>query len=233
MTPVHTILLVEGRKPQAEYLAPVLNDQGYNVATASTRRDALAQVCESLPAVIVLDSPSLRFSCHHFCKTLQKENLEIPVLMLLPEGEKIDRSIGARAYTHYPCSARKLANRIDRLLPSSDDDVLRVGDIALNVKQQYVIRGKRENHLTPKQTRLLEVLMHHPGEILTRAFLMKQVWNTDFLDDTRTLDVHIHWVRKVIEEDPGSPIYLHTIRSVGYRFEVPTKKQIEKGPKPR
>lgn len=223
MTPIHTILLIEGRKPTAEYLAPVLNDQRYNIVTAHTRRDALAKVQEAHPSVIVLDSPSLRFSSHRFCAALQDANLEIPVLMLLPKEKEIDRSVGARAHLHYPCSARKLINRITRLLSTSDDEVLQVGDIVLNTKQMYVVRGKREIHLTPKQAQLLEIFMHHPGEILTRAFLMKQVWDTDFLDDTRTLDVHVHWVRKAIEDDPKSPICLRTVRRKGYRFEVPEK----------
>lgn len=223
MTPAHTVLLVEGRKPAAEYLAPVLNGQGYNVVTARTRRDALAKVQEAHPAVIVLDSPSLRFSSRRFCNALQDADLETPVLMLLSKEEKIDRSVGARAYLRYPCSARKLINRIVRLLPAPDDEVLRVGDVVLNAKQRYVVRGKRESHLTPRQAQLLEIFMRHPGEILTRAFLMKQVWDTDYLDDTRTLDVHVHWVRKAIEDDPQSPVYLRTIRRVGYRFEIPGK----------
>jgi len=223
LTPVHTVLLVEGRKPAAEYLAPVLNDQGFNVITARTRRETLAKVRENPPAVIVLDSLSLRFSCHRFCKTLRDSDLDISVLMLLPEGEQIDRSVGARAYLRRPFSIKKLVSRIVRLLPAPEDDILRVGDVILNVKQRCVTQGDRESHLTPKQARLLEVFMRHPGEVLTRAFLMKQVWNTDYLGDTRTLDVHVHWVRKAIEDDPRSPLYLRTIRQVGYRFDVPEK----------
>ena len=221
MTQTHVILLVEGRKPTAEYLAPILNGQGHNVVTARTRRAALAKVQEVHPAVIVLDSSSLRFSCRRFCRTLRDADLEIPVLMLLPEGAKIDRSIGARAHLRHPFSARKLANRVARLLPTPDDDMLQVGDVALNIKQRCVIRGNRESSLTPKQATLLEIFMRHPGEILTRAYLMKQVWNTEYMGDTRTLDVHIHWVRKAIEDDHKSPVYLRTIRRVGYRFEVP------------
>jgi DNA-binding response OmpR family regulator len=224
LTPTYTILLVEGRKPATEYLAPVLNDQGYDVVTAHTRRDALVKTQEMLPAVIVLDSPSLRFSCCRFCNTLRDIELETSVLLLLPEGAEIDRSDGARAHLRHPFSAKKLANRIARLLPVPGDEVLQVGDVALNLKQRSVIRGKRESTLTPKQARLLEVFMRHAGEILTRAFLMKQVWDTDYLGDTRTLEVHIHWLRKAIEENPGAPVYLCTVRRVGYRFETPEKK---------
>jgi DNA-binding response OmpR family regulator len=168
----------------------------------------------------------LRFSSRRFCKALRDADLEIPVLLLLPEGAKIDRSIGARAHLRYPFSAKKLTNRVVRLLPAPDDDLLRVGDVTLNIKQRCVIRGDHETHLTPKQATLLEIFLRHPGEILTRAYLMKQVWDTEYMGDTRTLDVHIHWVRIAIEEDHKSPVYLRTIRRVGYRFEVP--KETEK-----
>jgi len=221
---VHTILLVEGRKPAADYLAPGLCDQEYNVVTAHTRRDALAKAHEAHPVVIVLDSPSLRFSTHRFCQALKDANLEIPVLVLQPEADKIDRSVGARSYLRYPFSARKLASRIERLLPTPDEDVLQVGEIVLNVKQRHVVQGNRESHLTPRQAHLLEVLMRHPGEVLSRAYLMKQVWDTDYLEDTRTLDVHIHWVRKAIEDDHRSPVYLQTVRKKGYCLQVPEKE---------
>ena len=224
MALAHTILLVEGRKPKSKYLAPGLEGQGYNIVTASTRKEALARSQETHPAVIVLDSPSLRFSKHSFCEALQEAGANIPVLVLLPQGEKIDRSLGARAHLRYPFSARKLVNRIARLLPAPDADVLQVSDIILNIKQRHVVRGDHESHLTPRQARLLQVLMLHPGEVLSRAFLMKQVWETDYLDDTRTLDVHIHWVRKAIEDDHRSPVYLHTVRGAGYCLKVPEQK---------
>jgi DNA-binding response OmpR family regulator len=223
--PVYTVLLVEGRKPAAEHLIPIIDGQGYHVITARTRREALAKVQDAHPAVVVLDYPSLRFSCRRFCEALRGIDSEVSALMLLPQGEKIDRSVGARAYLRYPFSAKKLVNRIIRLLPAPEDELLRAGDVTLNLKQRCVVHGDRESHLTPRQARLLEVFMRHPGEVLTRAFLMKQVWDTDYLGDTRTLDVHVHWVRKAIEKDPRSPVYLRTIRRIGYRFEVPEKRE--------
>jgi DNA-binding response OmpR family regulator len=218
-------LLVEGRKPATERLAPVLNDQGYNTVTTGTRRDTLAIMQETPPAVIVLDSTSLRFDSRRFCETLQDIDFGVPVLMLLPEGAKIDRSDGARAHLRHPFSVKKLVNRITRLLPVPDDKVLQVDNIVLNLKQRRVVCGKRESNLTPRQAALLEILMRHPGEVLTRGFLMKQVWNTDYVGDTRTLEVHIHWLRKAIEDDAGAPSYLRTVRRVGYRFCVPEKKR--------
>jgi len=217
---VYTILIVGGRKPTAGRLTPILNDQGYHIIVARTRREAWAKVHEAHPALIVLDSPSLRFSSHRFCKALQEAALQVPVLMLLSEGEEIDRSVGARAYLRYPFSAEELTNEITTLLSS----VLQVGDVIFNVERRSVIYSESNKHLTPKQARLLEVLMRHPGEILTRAYLMKQVWETDYVGDTRTLDVHIHWVRKAIEEDPRSPVCLRTIRRLGYRLQAPNEE---------
>ncbi len=193
--------------------------------TACTRREAWAKLRRGTkPAVIVLDSRSLRFSCPRFCEALRKEGIDLPVLMLLPEGQKADRSLGARAYLSYPFSSRRLVNKIDRLLPSPDDEVVQLGDIALNTKKRSVVRGRRETHLTPRQARLLEVFMQHPGDVLTRAYLMKHVWETDYVDDTRTLDVHVHWVRKAIEDDPRAPKFLRTVRGVGYRLAVGEEK---------
>lgn len=221
VTSSHAVLLVEGRKPAGERLAPIL-DEEYDLVTARTRREALAKINELQPAVIVLDSPSLRFSRRRFCDTLDSNGVDVPVL-LLHEGNEAPEEIGARAYLRHPFSSQKLVNRISWLLPTPDGEVLTEGQIAFDVKRRSVTRGERESHLTPKQAQLLELFMRHPGEILTREFLMKRVWDTDFTDDTRTLDVHIHWVREAIEKDTGSPKYLHTVRGVGYRFAVPGK----------
>jgi DNA-binding response OmpR family regulator len=212
-------LLVEGRKPSGERLAPVLKAE-YDLTTARTRREALARIREIKPAVVVLDAPSLRFSRQRFCSTLEKEGINRPVLLLHDEAAAPDY-VNARAYLEYPFSSQKLINRISWLLPAPDGEILRRGELALNIKRRSIIRGDREHHLTPKQAQLLELFMRHPGEVLTREFLMKRVWETGFIDDTRTLDVHIHWVREAIEEDTGSPQYLHTVRGVGYRFSVP------------
>lgn len=219
MTSSHTVLLVEGRKPAGERLAPIL-DAEYELCTARTRREALARIREDGPAVIVLDAPSLRFSRRRFCSTLEEEGIESPVL-LLHEGNPTPDHVNARAYLRYPFSSQKLINRVSWLLPVPDGEVLRRGELTLNIKRRSIAKGDREHHLTPKQAHLLELFMRHPGEVLTREFLMKRVWETDYVDDTRTLDVHIHWVREAIEEDTGSPQYLHTIRGVGYRFSVP------------
>lgn len=220
MTPAPTVLLVEGRKPANERLAPILNAE-FDLTTARTRREALARISQHEPSIIVLDGPSLRFSRRRFCCTLEEEGIDSPVLLLHKE-KPAPTEVSARAYLRYPFSPQKLINRVSWLLPAPDGEILTRGALTLNVKRRSIIKGDREHHLTPKQAHLLELFMRHPGEVLSREFLMKRVWNTDFTDDTRTLDVHIHWVRDAIEEDTSKPEYLHTVRGVGYRFSVPS-----------
>ena len=98
--------------------------------------------------------------------------------------------------------------------------LLRVGDLTLNLESRHLTKGGLTYKLTPKECELLEVFMSNEGKVLTRRFLMKRVWETDYLGDTRTLDVHIRWLREKIEDDPSAPLYLRTVRGVGYRFEV-------------
>ncbi len=215
------ILLVEGRKTGRRSWEPVLLENGYTVTKVCTRRDALRELTEAVPDLLVVDSRFLRFDAYRFCRAARAEGFDRPLLLILREGEKAERGAGVNVHLREPFTARKLLNRLNRLLPAPSQAVLQVGDIVLDVEQRIVMRGSHNHRLTPKQARLLEVLMRHPGEVLTRRFLMKRVWETDFVDDTRTLEVHIHWLRQVIEDDPSHPAYITTVRKVGYRFAVP------------
>jgi DNA-binding response OmpR family regulator len=120
-----------------------------------------------------------------------------------------------------PFTPRKLLNTVQRLMPSDKENSLSAGPIRMNVKQRKISCGGREAQVTPKEARLLEVFLRHPGILLTRKFLIKTVWETDYTGDTRTLDVHISWLRQILEPDPVSPRYLKTIRGQGYRLDVP------------
>jgi DNA-binding response OmpR family regulator len=110
---------------------------------------------------------------------------------------------------------------VRKLLPPARPDILSVGDITFDIKAREVQKGDRTLRLTPKQAMLLEALMQNAPQVLSRRFLMKNVWNTDYLGDTRTLDVHIRWVREAIEDDPSTTKYVRTVRGVGYRFDLP------------
>ena len=115
-----------------------------------------------------------------------------------------------------------VVNRIEKLIATPRAHILQVGDIQMNCRTRLVRRGDAPyQKLTPKQAKLLETLMRHAGQVLTRRYLMKQVWQTDYMGDTRTLDVHIRWVREKIELNPSKPIYITTKRREGYRFAAP------------
>ena len=117
--------------------------------------------------------------------------------------------------------AKRKASRSSKPRPTGR---LRVGGLALDLDRRSVTpRDGEEKRLTPKECALLYAFMNRGGEVLTRRYLMKEVWETDYLGDTRTLDVHVRWLREKIEEEASEPIYLRTVRGVGYRFEVPKK----------
>ena len=147
---------------------------------------------------------------------------EVPIILIHEEGNDSGQT-EADFYLTAPFTFRKLANRIKRVVQSNEQgrEMLQVGDLILNLDGRSVTRGKKKHQLTPKEFKLLETLMRNPGKVLSRKFLMKNVWDTDYLGDTRTLDVHVRWIREKIEENPSSPVYLCTERGVGYRFEVP------------
>ena len=120
----------------------------------------------------------------------------------------------------HPFTSRKLLNRIAPLLPGDGKNILHVGFIRLDLERKSVRCLGREAHLTPRLTHLLEVLLLHAGEAVGRAELFSEVWDTEYTVDTRTLDVHISWLREALEEDPRKPQFLKTIRGIGYRLDA-------------
>jgi two-component system phosphate regulon response regulator PhoB len=147
-------------------------------------------------------------------------------------GEEEDRAAGADVYLERPYSPRKLLNRARALLPadSAKEEIVRFGDITLfRIKRSVDVAGRGEFTLTPKLVLLLETFIRHPNELLTRRQLMQSVWQTDFVGDTRTLDVHIRWVRECIEADPSNPQLLRTVRGQGYILKIGPKIEMNNG----
>jgi DNA-binding response OmpR family regulator len=202
----------------------MLERNGFKVSRARNGKQAVAQAKEVLPALAVIDPSSLRINGARLSHMLKRAVDTIVVVWVLDEGVTVADDGGADLFLQRPFTARKLLNRVRKLLPEIENDVLVVGEIVFNVEKREVRKGEHRCRLTPKQAMLLEALMSQPGEVLSRRFLMKHVWNTDYLGDTRTLDVHVRWVREAIEDDPSNPRYLNTVRGVGYRFDDPGSK---------
>lgn len=219
------ILLIERAGKKENTFAAALERKGYKVEVVSAGHLALESASLTRPAVVVLNAASLGSSGLRICKMLRASLDGIPVVHVLPAdvSERDQKQAEAEIILRMPFTARKLINRIKRLLPGERTDAIQVGPIRLVQNVRIVEAHGREKRLTPKTADLLSVFLHHPGDTLDRSFLMRQVWNTDYVGDTRTLDVHVRWVREAIEADPTSPAHIVTVRGVGYRF-VPEPK---------
>jgi DNA-binding response OmpR family regulator len=140
--------------------------------------------------------------------------------MIANPNKPVSKDVGADVLLELPFTIRKLVNRINPLLPLSSNKVLRTGPIQLDLERRVVRCLEKEAHLTPRLTSLLKRFMEHPNEVLEREDLFRKIWDTEYTGDTRTLDVHISWIRKAIEPNSHKPRYLITIRGVGYRLDI-------------
>jgi len=222
-----SILLVEKANSPIDWIHQSLEKKGYVVLLAGSEKTAIQQAVSETPDLIILNATSPKLNGRHICRALHEEVSEIPIILILREGDKDDDVMEAMFVLVLPFTSRKLLNRIGTILKSDEGKILQAGGLTLKLGTRCVNNGRREWRLTPKELELLRVFMRSPGRVLSRQFLMKKVWKTDYMGDTRTLDVHIRWLREKIEENPSAPVYLHTIRGVGYRFDIPGKTSRE------
>lgn len=215
------ILLIESSRASAPSLAPLLEKKGFRVSVHHKVDRALSSAQKHEPDLVILDAASMRASGARMCRSLRSGLNGVPILLVTPKGTRTDAIPSASVVLAHPFTPRKLLNRVVRLLPGDTRFALEVGPIRLNLAQRTVRCLGRESRLTPKEVRLLEVFLQNPGKLLTRTSLIRQVWHTDYTGDTRTLDVHMSWLRRAVEPDPGSPQFLKTIRGVGYRLDLP------------
>ncbi|MEA3351944.1 MAG: response regulator transcription factor [Chloroflexota bacterium] len=216
-----TILCVEGKYSGTRTFAARLEKKEYKIAVVRTGKAAIASLEEIKPQVVVVNAPSMRTTGVRICQSLRNSLNGLPII-LISEKSKAPSSdeVAANVVLSLPFTVRKLNNRIEPLLPIQSENCLEVGCIQLDVERNQVYCDGRKSSLTPKLTFLLKVLMQSAGEVLERNNLFSKVWETDFTEDTRTLDVHVSWLRKAIEKDPQNPKYLKTLRGVGYRLDV-------------
>lgn len=225
-----TILLVDDDKMITGPLADRLKEAGYTVLVANNGRSGLEIALKQQPHVVVLDVMMPDMDGWEVCKSLRRQS-PVPILMLTARGDEVDRilglELGADDYLTKPFSTRELIARLralrrriqlDQATPTA---VTELGEgpvkLLLNSRQAFV--NGREVMLRYKEFELLSLLVSRAGDVVTRADLFDQIWGTDWLGDTRTLDVHIRWLREKIEEDSSHPRYIQTVRGVGYLFQ--------------
>lgn len=215
------VLLIESSRVSAPSFSSALEDKGYDVQVEHKIGPAVEEAQDYDPDVIILDAASMRTPGTRLCRRLRGGLNGIPIILVSPEGTHPEPGSGASLILVHPFTPRKLLNRVARMIPGEEKYSLELGPLKLNLAQRKVRSFDREARLTPKQARLLEVLIRNPGRLMTRKKLIRQVWQTDYTGDTRTLDVHISWLRKAIEADSKNPKLIKTIRGMGYRLDLP------------
>jgi len=214
-----TILIIEGRHAEIPSFATELQKKGFNVDTAKSGSDAISHLNKASPDLVVVNAASLRSSGVRICQSLHEKNDKLPIILILDKDSTIAKDT-ADVVLNLPFTVQKLANRIKPLLPGDGKDVLQAGPIRLDTEKRRVRCLGKNAKLTPRLVTLLKILMEHHGEVVERKQLFKEVWETDYTGDTRTLDVHVSWLRRAIELDPLKPKFLKTIRGFGYRLDV-------------
>lgn len=161
----------------------------------------------------------MRTTGTRICKSIQGNHPDLPLILINSSEYIPSNEVVADVQLILPFTIRKLENRIIPLLPGDGEDVIKAGPIHLDMDRQVVRCQKNEEHITPRMAELLKMLIEHQGEVIKREVLFSKVWQTDYTEDTRSLDVHINWLRKVLEKDPSNPQLIHTVRGKGYKLE--------------
>lgn len=225
-----TILLVEDDVTLAETLRYNMEREGYAVLLAGDGVQGLELARRDQPDLVVLDIMLPRLDGFSVCRILRHES-NVPIIMLTARQDEVDRiaglELGADDYLSKPFSLGELLARIRAIMrrserqPRMSREVLEAGTLRVDTSSRRAWRDGRELALPQKEFDLLACLIRNHGIALTRDLLLERVWGLDFIGDSRTVDVHIRWLREKIELDPGRPRYIQTVRGVGYRFEAP------------
>ncbi len=214
-----TLLLIESKHAEIPSFAADLQKKGFDVETARNGSQAVARLKEISPSLSIVNAASLRSTGLRICQALRDKEPRLPVILILGKENHIDPD-AADSILVLPFTVQKLVNRIKPLLPGDGKNMLHIGPVRLDVEHRRVRSLNKNTRLTPRLVMLLQMLMEHHGEVVEREVLFKKVWDTDYTGDTRTLDVHISWLRRAIELDPERPKFLKTIRGVGYRLDL-------------
>jgi len=224
-----TVLVVEDEPALASALSYNLRKSGFNVLSAADGIAGLQEARRASPDVIVLDLMLPKMDGLEVCRRIRADS-DVPILMLTAKSEEFDKvvglEVGADDYLTKPFGMRELMARVRALLRRSvavrasagDDARISFGEIEIDARGRTVARGGVQLQLKPKEFDLLHFLANNPGQVFTREQLLERVWGYEFFGGSRTVDVHIHWLREKLEAVPAQPHHLLTVRGVGYKF---------------
>ena len=222
------ILIVEDDPTMLRGLKDNFEFKGYRVVTAADGEDGLNAALNEKPDLIILDIMLPKINGYEVCRLIRKEELEMPIIMLTAKGEESDivlgLNLGADDYVTKPFSIKELLARAAAFLRRSkqaEQDIYEFGDFRLDIPARKLTRKGNEIKLSPKEFKLLELFLKKPGRALTRDDILNTVWGYDCYVGQRSIDRFVTTLRNKIEPDPHNPIYIHTIREIGYKFEPP------------
>ncbi len=210
------ILYIGREDPGYEKVWQAFEQEGVRVTFAHTQTLGLQLARELKPNIVVVNPTNSHFSGERLCTALRHKLPQARRVLLIDRGE--GKLIEADERLVRPFTPKKLRETINKVLDSLSPHRLRVGSVELDVSTRIVRSAQGETHLTPKQCHLLAIFMQRPNQVISREDLMKEIWDTHYLGDTRTLDVHIRWLREKIEADPTRPAILITVRKIGYKM---------------
>jgi two-component system, OmpR family, response regulator RegX3 len=226
---VTRVLVVEDEESYSDALAYVLRKEGFEVAVVGDGEAALDEFERAGADIVLLDLMLPKLPGTEVCRRIRQTS-NVPVIMVSAKDDEVDKvvglELGADDYVTKPYSPRELLARIRAVLRRGSDSnvdlapaTLEAGPVRMDVERHTVTVGGSDTALPLKEFELLELLLRNSGRVLTRGQLIDRVWGTDYVGDTKTLDVHVKRLRAKIEPDPGNPVHLVTVRGLGYKFE--------------
>lgn len=222
------VLVVEDEESYSDALAYMLRKEGYEVAIAADGNTALTEFDRFGPDIVLLDLMLPGIPGTEVCRQIRQTS-SVPVIMVSAKDDEVDKvvglELGADDYVTKPYSPRELVARIRAVLrrghePDLMPDTLEAGPVRMDVERHVVTVDGAEQRLPLKEFELLEMFLRNPGRVLTRGQLIDRVWGSDYVGDTKTLDVHVKRLRAKLEPDPGEPKYLVTVRGLGYKLDL-------------
>ena len=223
------ILVVEDEESVLDPLELLLTKEGFSIITARDGKEALEKFDQSSPDLILLDLMLPEISGTQVCRQIRSKS-SVPIIMLTAKDTEVDKvvglELGADDYIVKPYSKAELVARIKAVLrrqqaetQSGDLGLISAGPVSIDIDRHLVTINGSTISLPLKEFELLEFLARNKGRVLTRTQLIDRVWGSDYFGDTKTLDVHVKRLRAKIEKDPANPVYIQTIRGLGYKFE--------------
>ena len=233
METIRTVLLVDDEPLIRETVAEALEADGLRVITAADGREALLRFRADPPDLVLLDLMLPQLSGMEVCRILRRESA-VPIIMLTARDSEVDKvvglELGADDYVTKPFSLRELQARVrtqlrrleavvpvpvQEIAPARPADV-RLGSVVVDLAGHRLLRDGETLAVKPKAFELLAYLLRNAGQVVSRDQLLEHVWGYDYAGETRTVDVHVHWLRSQLEDDPARPRFLQTVRGVGY-----------------